>query len=229
MKRWKLVLSAVLTAAVLAGCSAQSGSSSSLAQTEESSQSSVQASEPEQSTEQESSSASSVGYQVDPDYDGSDTPVDFSELSAQDLNGNAVDASLFADYKLTVINVWGTYCSPCLQEMPDLGELAQEYAEKGVQIVGIVGDVMNSDGTLSESQLEKAAQIVEQTGANYVHIPMDLELYLSDLGENLYAFPTTYFVDSEGKPVGNALVGMIPSKEDWQACIEAHLAAVEQS
>ena len=84
--------------------------------------------------------------------------------------------------------------------MPDLGELAQEYAEKGVQIVGIVGDVMNSDGTLSESQLEKAAQIVEQTGANYVHIPMDLELYFSDLGENLYAFPTTYFVDSEGKP-----------------------------
>lgn len=229
MKRWKLVLSAVLAAAVLAGCSAQSGSSSSLAQTEESSQSTVQASEPEQSTEQESSSASSAGYQVDPDYDGSDTPVDFSELSAQDLNGNAVDASLFADYKLTVINVWGTYCSPCLQEMPDLGELAQEYAEKGVQIVGIVGDVMNSDGTLSESQLEKAAQIVEQTGANYVHIPMDLELYRSDLGENLYAFPTTYFVDSEGKPVGNALVGMIPSKEDWQAYIDAHLAAVEQS
>lgn len=226
MKRWKLVLSAVLTAAVLAGCSAQSGSSSSLAQTEESSQSSVQASEPEQSTEQESSS---VGYQVDPDYDGSDTPVDFSELSAQDLDGNAVDASLFADYKLTVINVWGTYCSPCLQEMPDLGELAQEYAEKGVQIVGIVGDVMNSDGTLSESQMEKAAQIVDQTGANYVHIPMDLDLYRSDLGENLYAFPTTYFVDSEGKPVGNALVGMIPSKEDWQAYIDAHLAAVEQS
>ena len=219
-------MSAVLTAAVLAGCSAQSGSSSSLAQTEESSQSSVQASEPEQSTEQESSS---VGYQVDPDYAGSDTPVDFSELSAQDLNGNAVDASLFADYKLTVINVWGTYCSPCLQEMPDLGELAQEYAEKGVQIVGIVGDVMNSDGTLSESQMEKAAQIVDQTGANYVHIPMDLDLYRSDLGENLYAFPTTYFVDSEGKPVGNALVGMIPSKEDWQAYIDAHLAAVEQS
>ena len=53
MKRWKLVLSAVLAAAVLAGCSAQSGSSSSLAQTEESSQSTVQSSEPEQSTEQE--------------------------------------------------------------------------------------------------------------------------------------------------------------------------------
>ena len=95
--------------------------------------------------------------------------------------------------------------------------------------MGIVGDVMNSDGTLSESQMEKAAQIVDQTGANYVHLPMDLDLYRSDLGENLYAFPTTYFVDSEGKPVGNALVGMIPSKEDWQAYIDAHLAAVEQS
>ena len=77
--------------------------------------------------------------------------------------------------------------------------------------------------------MEKAAQIIEQTGANYLHIPMDLELYLSDLGVNLYAFPTTYFVDSEGKPVGNGIVGMIPSKEAWQAYIDAHLDAVEQA
>lgn len=218
MRRWKSVLTAALAAAMLAGCAAQDTSSSSAAPASTSAQSTAPA-----------SSAASDGYQVDPDYDGSDTPVDFSELSAQDMDGNPVDASLFADYKLTVINVWATYCSPCLQEMPELGELAQEYGEKGVQIVGIVGDVINSDGSLSDSQMEKAAQIIDQTGAAYLHIPMDLALYRSDLGANLYAFPTTYFVDSEGKPVGNALVGMVPSKEAWQAYIDAHLAAVEQA
>lgn len=217
MKHWKSMLAAVLAAVTLAGCAAQDTASSSVA-----------SSQPAQSTSQTASSTAG-GYQVDPSYDGSDTPVDFSEFSAQDLDGNSVDASLFADYKLTVINVWATYCSPCLQEMPELGELAQEYKDKGVQIVGIVGDVINSDGSLSDSQMEKAAQIVEQTGANYLHIPMDLALYRSDLGANLFAFPTTYFVDSEGKPVGNALVGMIPSKEAWQAFIDAHLEAVEQA
>ena len=219
MKQMKRILALALFAVVLAGGTGQPSSSSSSV-TVQSVPSGDSSSEAEAQPE---------GYQVDPDYDGQDIPVDFSNLSAKDMEGNALDASIFSDYQLTVINVWATYCSPCLKEMPDLGELSEEYADQGVQIIGIVGDVINSDGTISDSQMEKAAQIIEQTGANYLHIPMDLELYLSDLGVNLYAFPTTYFVDSEGKPVGNGIVGMIPSKEAWQAYIDAHLDAVEQA
>ena len=214
MKHWTKILVPALVAALLAGCAGAPAS----AQTPAS-----------QSVSAAESQSEGASYAVDPAYDGQDAPVDFSGLTAHDMDGNEVDASLFADYKLTVVNVWATYCGPCLQEMPDLGELAGEYAEKGVQVVGVVGDVLASDGSISQSQMEKAAQIIEQTGADYLHIPMDLDLYQGELGTSLYAFPTTYFVDSQGRPVGNGLVGMVPSKEAWQAYIDAHLDAVEQA
>jgi 3-oxoacyl-[acyl-carrier-protein] synthase II len=43
-----------------------------------------------------------------------------------------------------MINVWGTYCNPCLNEMPDLGEIATEYDTETFQIIGIVCDVDDS-------------------------------------------------------------------------------------
>ena len=47
-------------------------------------------------------------------------------FTAQDLEGNDVDDSIFDDYDVTMINVWGTFCGPCIQEMPDLGQLAED-------------------------------------------------------------------------------------------------------
>ena len=51
-------------------------------------------------------------------------PVAFE---AKDMEGNEVTSGVFAESKLTMINVWATYCNPCLNEMPDLGELSGEY------------------------------------------------------------------------------------------------------
>ena len=50
----------------------------------------------------------------------------FEDFTAQDLDGNTVDESIFADYEVTMVNLWGTFCGPCLQEMPDLGEISDE-------------------------------------------------------------------------------------------------------
>ena len=50
-------------------------------------------------------------------------PVTFA---AKDMDGNEVTSGIFSESKLTMINVWATYCNPCLNEMPDLGELSEE-------------------------------------------------------------------------------------------------------
>ena len=42
-----------------------------------------------------------------------------SSFSTTDLEGNPVDESLLAQYDLTMVNVWTTYCGYCLKEMPD--------------------------------------------------------------------------------------------------------------
>lgn len=147
-----------------------------------------------------------------------------SSFSATDLDGNTVDQSILADYDLTMVNVWATFCGPCINEMPDLGELAQEYADKKVQIIGLVSDVLNTDGTISEEQVQTARDIVEQTGANYLHLLPSEDLY-GVLGQ-ISAVPTTFFVDSEGKQVGSAIVSA-QSKEKWVQTIDAMLTEVQ--
>ena len=148
-----------------------------------------------------------------------------SDFTATDLNGNAVDPSIFSDYDLTMVNVWATYCGPCLKEMPDLGELAAEYEGKGVRIVGLVSDAMNADGSISADQVETAQAIVDSTQADYLHILPSEDLM--GIVYQITSVPTTFFVDSTGAQVGTAYIGA-KSKEDWASIIDSTLAEVQK-
>ena len=148
-----------------------------------------------------------------------------SDFTATDLNGNTVDPSIFSDYDLTMVNVWATYCGPCLKEMPDLGELAAEYEGKGVRIVGLVSDAMNADGSISADQVETAQAIVDSTQADYLHILPSEDLM--GIVYQITSVPTTFFVDSTGAQVGTAYIGA-KSKEDWASIIDSTLAEVQK-
>ena len=124
-----------------------------------------------------------------------------------------------------MINVWATYCSPCLEEMPDLGQLHADMAAEGVQIVGLVSDALNSDGNISQSQVDLARDIIEATGANYPHLLPSQDL-IEILLWQVTGVPTTIFVDSTGALVGYAYVGS-RSYDDWAAIIEETLALLD--
>ena len=146
-------------------------------------------------------------------------------FTATDIDGNAVDQTLFANHRLTMINVWATYCTPCLDEMPDLGQLHADMAAEGVQIVGLVSDALNSDGSISQSQVDLARDIIEATGANYPHLLPSQDL-IEILLWQVTGVPTTIFVDSTGALVGYAYVGS-RSYDDWAAIIEETLALLD--
>lgn len=155
-------------------------------------------------------------YQV-PQKDGT-----LSSFTAYDLNGVPVDESLFADDRLTMINIWATFCGPCLREMPELGKLSADYAQRGVQIVGIVADVpLRADGTYPPDMVETAQALVAQTGAGYRHLLPSADLISAKLGE-VDAVPETIFVDRQGKQVGQSYVGS-RSGEDWSKIIDSLL------
>ena len=61
----------------------------------------------------------------------------FGEFEVTDLDGKKVDKSIFQEADVTMVNVWATFCNPCLEEMPYLAELSKEYDSKNVQIIGL--------------------------------------------------------------------------------------------
>ena len=147
-----------------------------------------------------------------------------SSFTATDLSGEDVDETVLQDHVLTMVNVWATYCGPCIREMPELGELAEEYAEKDVQILGLVIDTLNSDGSVSAAQVEIAGQIAAETGADYTHLlPSDS---LFPILEQVSAVPTTFFVDDTGRQIGDAYIGA-RSRKEWSAVIDKLLAEVQ--
>jgi thiol:disulfide interchange protein len=55
------------------------------------------------------------------------------------LDGTPLDPAALAG-KVVVVNFWATWCVPCIQEIPSFNKLHQEYAAKGVAVVGISMD-----------------------------------------------------------------------------------------
>ena len=149
-----------------------------------------------------------------------------SVFTAPDLEGNTIDQTYLADKKLTMVNIWATTCGFCIDEMPELAELNKEYADQGFQVIGIVTDVFDRDGGFSGTQIEKAKEIVNVQGADYLQLLPSEDLLAVILAIPSNSVPLTFFVDAEGNLVGKIYAGAL-GKDVWEEIILEHLAEEE--
>lgn len=148
--------------------------------------------------------------------------VGLISFQTKDIYGEDKNQDIFKDYSLTLVNVWGTFCGPCLEEMPYLGELQKEYEPKGVNIVGIVVDVQDENLQVIDKQIDLAKEIAKSTGTDYTHLIVSEDIIDSVLNQ-FDSIPTSFFVDSDGNIVSEFYVGS-RSKKEWVDIIEESLA-----
>lgn len=167
----------------------------------------------EQPLETDSDSEVAGGTPVEPSAEAepSAAPITFE---GTDLDGNAVSSDILSQSKLTMVNVWATYCNPCLSEMPGLGELAAEYEAEEFQIIGVVSDVLEGEDQ------ELVERLVQQTGANYTHLLLNESIYYALLTD-VTAVPTTYFLDADGTVLGTVIGAR--EKSAWEEIINGLL------
>lgn len=152
----------------------------------------------------------------------SDDIAIFGDFSVSDINGDEQTQAIFENAPLTLVNIWGTFCPPCLDEMPDLGALAEEYEGK-VQFLGVVSDAYIYPDGVSQQIVDEAVLLAEQTGADaYVHLVPDEGMVIRVLSA-IQVVPTTFFLDGEGKMVGSVVFGS-RGKDEWIEIIEETLA-----
>lgn len=140
------------------------------------------------------------------------------------LTGEPVDSSIFAGHKLTMVNIWATYCNPCIAEMPYLGRLHNAYEEGEFQVVGLVVDMLDTDWSVHPMAVEYAWMIIDATGAHYPHLLPSEDLIISQL-QDIVGVPTTVFVDSQGNILhpDEPYVGS-RDYETWKAIVDGLLA-----
>ena len=135
-------------------------------------------------------------------------------FEAPTIDGETMTSDIFASSKLTMINVWATYCNPCLNEMPDLGEIAHAYDPADFQLIGIVSDVYD---TSSEKEINHAKDLIEETKADYPHLVLNESLYMNLVG-GIDSVPTTFFVKENGEVLGYVIGAR--DQESWVKLID---------
>ena len=148
-----------------------------------------------------------------------------SSFAAVDTDGNIVDQSILKECKLTMINVWGTFCGPCIREMPDLAALNAKYSDRGFQIIGIPIDVVDNNLNKIPGKIAEMNEIIETTGADYRHLVPSRSLN-DALLSSLQAVPASFFFDEEGRLIGDVYMGA-RSEAEWETIINSILESME--
>jgi thiol-disulfide isomerase/thioredoxin len=122
-----------------------------------------------------------------------------------------------ADFKgkVVVVNLWATWCAPCVAEMPTLARLAAEYAGKPVAVVPVSVD--------TAGEVDKAKAFVAQHPplAFYSDPQMKLPFALKPQAAGM---PTTVIYGPDGLERGRISGGADWSGADARALIDAVLA-----
>ena len=117
----------------------------------------------------------------------------------KDTQGNEINSKeLFEKNKITMINIWASWCGPCARELPELQTLSSELSELGCGLIGILDDGDTQNG------LSTAKQLMDSNGITYPVLISnnDIRTQLA-----IQYYPTTFFVDGSGRPVGEPIIG----------------------
>jgi thiol-disulfide isomerase/thioredoxin len=152
--------------------------------------------------------------------DGISTVEKGKRDAAPDLSGRTIDDNELAlssfKGKVVVLNVWGSWCSPCRAEAPNFQKVSADLKSKGVQFVGI---------NVADPQVKSAVAFEEQFGVTYPSLydpSSKLMLRFKKGTLNPQAIPSTLVLDREGKIAARSLAAL--SEEKLRSMIDPVLA-----
>ena len=116
--------------------------------------------------------------------------IDGTVLKSKDLAG-----------KVTVIDFWGTWCPPCITEIPAYNAFYREYKDKGVNLYGLAVE----SGTAKDLR-----EAVKRLKIEYpIAAPSPTQL---DAFGDIPIYPTTWIINPQGS-IEKEFLGSSPSKQ----------------
>jgi thiol-disulfide isomerase/thioredoxin len=121
-------------------------------------------------------------------------------ISFVDLAGNTVSLSEFTG-KIVLVNLWATWCEPCLREMPSLERVQSQLGNK-IAVIAISEDHGGS----------KAVEpFIDKLGLKAIKVYLDPKSLL-EKAFKVQGLPTSFLIDREGK-----VLGRVEGAADWDA------------
>lgn len=217
MKKKLLTIMAVLLSASLMACSSSKETTKKKTKKVSGKKTEAKSDDDDEDDPTEKTTAKDDNGAKDPDKNGNgDFSPDLTfELTT--LDGQTITEEEFAAHKITMINFWEPWCGPCVNEMPDIQKLYENYKDKGLLVIGVFS---------STDMMDDVNTTIDSTGVKYPIAP-----YVSafDRFQTGYV-PTTIFVDENGHllPVSNGYGDNVfvgnNSYDDWARLIDSYIA-----
>ena len=118
----------------------------------------------------------------------------------------------------------GCGCSQEGVREPRQGVFSSPDAQFFTRCEVLCGDAETAEAPDMDA-MEYAQAIIDQTGANYLHVIPGDGMFYGVLG-NITAVPTTYFVDENGNQIGEEYVGS-RDYDGWAGIVDELLASIE--
>lgn len=170
------------------------------------------------------SCSSGSGYSAEQPASDGEKIGSMGEFSTEDIYGTAYTQDIFSSHSLTIVNVFATWCPPCVEELPALESLSKTMAENGLQVVGIVIDSVDGAGKKDASAIEKARELAKKSEVTYTMLIPD-EAGMNGLLGRVSSIPHTFFVDENGNVVGETVGAH--DLEEWTEIAKDYMRGLE--
>ncbi len=124
-------------------------------------------------------------------FEAIDPPREMPKLSFVDADGRKLDLGDFAG-RVVLLNLWATWCAPCVREMPDLDQMQALRGGEDFVVLALSFD---------RKGVPQVERFYEQRGIEHLGIYVDDNMR-SFRAIAAPALPTSFILDRQGRAVG---------------------------
>lgn len=127
------------------------------------------------------------------------------DFDTQTIHGHTIDYDSLKDNDLIIVDLWSTWCTSCIAEMPMLNHLVTQLPEN-VSMIGICVDTADENGKRNNQKIKKAQKICEK---QEIHFPVLIpdRIIAQNLTNKTTIFPTLLVLNGKGEVIAGPYNG----------------------
>ncbi len=114
------------------------------------------------------------------------------------LKGEPVTS--FENDKVYLVEFWGTWCGPCIENIPHLSELQKKYSDHGLIVIGVATHEFDGREKLDKFMTDRGSEM-EYAVAFDTDLTMQRDWDTGESGDDKFRLPVCFIVDKTGTVV----------------------------
>lgn len=114
------------------------------------------------------------------------------------LQGEPV--TTFENDKVYLVEFWGTWCGPCIENIPHLNDLEKKYSSKGMIVIGVATHEFDGREKLDKFMKDRGSEM-EYRVAYDTDLSMERDWDTGKSGGDNFRLPVCFLIDKSGKVI----------------------------